>query len=258
MPTPADTILAKTPLPTHLDSREIRERWAAELRRRALFSAKTAEAGYLERMQGLLAEVATGRIDDATARLRLLQSLESIGYQPEPGEQGGLTDLASARRLQLIVRTQVEMAQSAARISRQTPEALEAFPAWRLARTGTRQVPRGDWTERWRVAGESVGWEGAVRTSLVARKDSPIWQAIGDGAGEYQDTLGNPYPPFAYSSGMGWIDVSADEAARLGLDPAPGAAVRASLDPSNREIAAAFRSLDPATQARLRAEMEAA
>lgn len=258
MPSPAETILAKTPLPTHLDSREIRERWAADLRRRALFSARTAEAGYLERMRDLLADVAAGRIDDATARLRLLQSLEAIGYEPAPGERNALTDLASARRLQLIVRTQVEMAQSAARLARQTPEALAAYPAWRLSRVASRREGRGDWIERWRAAGESVAWAGAARGAMVARKDSPIWQALGDGAGGYSDALGNPYPPFAFSSGMGWTDVDADEAARLGLDPAPSADVAASLAPSNREIAAAWRSLDPATQARLRAEMEAA
>ncbi len=256
--TPAESILAKSPLPTHLASAEIRAQWAAELRRRALFSARTMEAGYLERMQTILAQVAAGQLDDATARLRLLQALEAIGYEPDPQERNKLVDLASARRLQLIVRTQTEMAQSAARLARQTPEALSAYPAWRLGRIGSRREARPDWTMRWLAAGDSVAWAGAIRRPMAARKDSPIWQALGDGAGGYTDTLGNPYPPFAYGSGMGWLDLAAADAQRLGLDPAPSDAVRASLAPTDREIAAALRTLDPSTAAALRAEIAAA
>jgi len=52
---------------------------------------------------------------------------------------------------------------------------------------------------------------------MIALKDSPIWQALGDGAGGYRDTLGNPYPPFAFSSGMAWRGVRRERCIEMGL-----------------------------------------
>jgi hypothetical protein len=63
---------------------------------------------------------------------------------------------------------------------------------------------------------------------MVALKDDPIWQALGDGDGGYDDTLGNPFAPFAFNSGYETLDVSRKESVSLGLigenehaDPAP-------------------------------------
>ena len=115
-----------------------------------------------------------------------------------------------------------QMATNAARINAQNESTVYAVPAWELLRYGQRKVPR-DWAARWKAAGDSVGWIGAVRDfgRMVARKDSPIWQALGDGAGGYKDTLGNPFPPFAFSSGMAWAGVERDECEKLGI-VAPG------------------------------------
>jgi len=103
----------------------------------------------------------------------------------------------------------------------QTEATMAAWPAWELARVEDRSMPRPDWAARWNLAGRSVGWEGAIQTHIggrmVALKTSPIWQAIGDGVGGFKDTLGNPYPPFAYSSGLGWVEVTREECERLGL-----------------------------------------
>jgi hypothetical protein len=53
---------------------------------------------------------------------------------------------------------------------------------------------------------------------MVARKDSGVWQALGDGAGGYDsDALHNPYPPFAFNSGMDVQDVDRQDAVELGL-----------------------------------------
>jgi len=246
MPTPADQILAKTPLPTHLDSTEIREQWSADLRRRALFSARTTEAGYLSRLREVLARVAAGQEDAATARMHLLRQLDALGYDPEaggfPGAQRdtadrGLQDLSGRRRLNLILDTQREMAASAAMLASQTPAEVEAFPAWRLERYEGRQVPREDWPARWSAAGNAVGWDGALRDKMVALKSSPIWAALGEGAGGFRDTLGNPYPPFAYSSGLAWTPVSADRCRDLGLSVDSAAVPGARLRPGEREIA---------------------
>ena len=70
---------------------------------------------------------------------------------------------------------------------------------------------------RWAAAGNATAWQGACRDDLVALKSSPIWAALGEGAGGFKDAIGNPFPPFAFGSGMTWQRVSRDEAAELGL-----------------------------------------
>ena len=124
---------------------------------------------------------------------------------------------ANEPRIDLIVQTQRRMAQSLGQLAAQTPSVLKAFPAWRLTRRGTRQEPRDDWDRRWTAAGSATGWQGACKDVYVALKSSPIWAALGTGAGGYRDAIGNPFPPFAFGSGMGWVAVGRDEAAELGL-----------------------------------------
>ena len=124
---------------------------------------------------------------------------------------------ANEPRIDLIVKTQRRMAQSLGQLAAQTPGQLRRYPAWRLVRGGTRKVPRDDWHRRWIAAGAETGWQGACRDDFVALKDSPIWAALGQGAGGFRDTIGNPFPPFAFGSGMTWQRVGRDEAAELGL-----------------------------------------
>ena len=124
---------------------------------------------------------------------------------------------ANEPRIDFIAQTQRRMAQSLGQLAAQTPGVLKAFPAWRLVRRGTRMDPRDDWDLRWAAAGTATAWQGACRDDLVALKSSPIWAALGDGAGGFKDAIGNPFPPFAFGSGMGWIAVGRDEAAELGL-----------------------------------------
>jgi len=124
---------------------------------------------------------------------------------------------ANEPRIDLIVKTQRRMAQSLGQLAAQTPGVLKAFPAWRLVRRGTRMVPRADWLRRWIAAGSESGWQGACKDDFVALKSSPIWAALGAGAGGFRDAIGNPFPPFAFGSGMGWVAVARNEAAELGL-----------------------------------------
>ena len=92
-----------------------------------------------------------------------------------------------------------------------------SYPGWRFTRVSPRRVPRTDWPQRWAAAGAACGFEGASRTSFVALKDSPIWAALGSGAGGFSDATGSDVPPFAYGSGMGWVRASRAECIKLGL-----------------------------------------
>ena len=248
---PAEIIRIKGLLPTDLGSDEVREQLAADILRRSIFSARMEDLRHLAAIRDVCADVVAGAINQATARERLLASLARMGHSPL--DEGGISNPASIKRLDLIIDTQRQMATSVANIAAETPATLEEWPAVELTRFVGKSVPRADWAERWNAAGESVGWEGAAKGvggfpdwRMVALKASPIWQALGDGAGGYKDTLGNPFPPFAYGSGLAWADVSRDEAIELGLIqpdeqvPAPAAL---SLSPSEEDIADAVSRL---------------
>ena len=240
--TPTDIQRIKDLLPTSLGSDELRSSIASDILRRSVFSARMESARYLARIREVCAQVSEGSINQATARARLLDTLSQMGHSPLDG--GGLTNPASIRRLNLIIDTQRQMAASVSRIQTQTPGTLAAYPAWELTRLVGKAVPREDWPARWRNAGESIGWEGALKDRFIALKTSPIWQALGDGAGGFRDTLGNPYPPFAYSSGMAWVAVDRETCERLGLScPEPETVPSASLSPAEKDIADAASRL---------------
>ena len=242
MITPADIQRIKDLLPTSLGSDELRSSIASDILRRSVFSARMESARYLARIREVCAQVSEGLINQATARARLLETLSQMGHSPLDG--GGLANPASIRRLNLIIDTQRQMAASVSRIQTQTPGTLAAYPAWELTRLVGKAVPREDWPARWRNAGESIGWEGALKDRFIALKTSPIWQALGDGAGGFRDTLGNPYPPFAYSSGMAWVAVDRETCERLGLSgPEPETVPSASLSPAEKDIADAASRL---------------
>lgn len=249
--TAAEIQRLKDLLPTGLGSGEIRENIAADILRRSVFSARMESARYLARLRDTLAALSAGEINEADARARLLASLAEMGHSPLDG--GGMANPASIRRLELVLSTNRQMAASVARLSEETPATLAQWPAWRLTRMEGRGAPRDDWQRRWKAAGDAVGWEGARRTSglypdwdMAALKSSPVWAALGSGAGGFRDALGNPYPPFAYGSGLDWEDVDADGARALGLladGEETGAPGHATLTPGEREIAEAVRRL---------------
>ena len=241
---PEDIERVKDLLPTSLGSDEIRSQIAADILRRSVFSARMEDARYLAKIREVCTAMSGAEINQADARAQLLTVLEQMGHSPQ--DAGGLKNPASIRRLNLILDTQTQMASSVARLSEQTEATLELFPAWELTRLESRKMPREDWMARWTAAGNSVNWEGAVKRQFIALKNSPIWQALGDGAGGFRDTLGNPYPPFAYGSGLDWLDVDRETCEKLGLLGGTGSVpsgrdgARPSLSPDEQDIADAI------------------
>lgn len=247
--TAADIIRIKELLPTAMGSDELREQVAADILRRSVFSARMESARYLARVRDVCAEFADGAINLADARLALMDQLARMGHSPTDG--GGISNPASISRINLIVKTQRRMAASVGRLNAQTETSVELFPAWELTRFSERGAPRTDWDRRWTAAGNAVGWEGALRRAgewpdwkMVALKSSPIWEALGNGAGGFRDTLQNPFPPFAFGSGLSWLDVSRADCVKYGLisdDEKVSAPEPASLSPADKEIAEAAR-----------------
>jgi hypothetical protein len=234
-------------LPTNLGSGELRQLDAA-IKRQSIFSARTLSEYYLGKIKNTVESIinpkqveregndqtVTEGFNPATARQELRSVLQQLGYSPAAGEEGTIKDLASDGRLQLVVNTNTQLAQGAgAFIKSNDPDVVDEYPAWALVRFEDREHPRnwdGDGEEkkgspfgsRWMLAAQTCGDVDAARIldstgRMVALKSSDIWQALGDGAGGFEDTLGNPFPPFAFNSGMWTQDVSRADAEELGL-----------------------------------------
>lgn len=182
----------------------------------------------------------TEGLNPATAREALTKLVTSKG----------LLDLVP--RIDFAVSVGTAVANGAGRFVQQNsdPEAVDAFPALELQRLFERDVPRGfrrgkdgslvpvpddDWPSRWEAAAEESGDEDAAAVlektgRMVALKSSGVWQALGDGAGGYDDTLGNAYDPLAWNTGYRQVEVERAEAEELGLLQEGEAAEPAAID----------------------------
>ena len=253
-----DHLAAQELMPTGLGSHELRQ-LDSGIKRQSLFSARTTLTGYLdalktqldglvnpqtiERPDRVTEDNPTGKVtvgpNPATARSALRQTLRDLGYSPEPGEEGTIKDLSSDARIDLVIKTNVDMAHGAGQFvqSNANDDVVDLYPATEFLPYDTSQVPRGErrgpkgviepdpdnsWETRWEAACEEVGDDDAAAAfestgRMVALKSSGVWQALGDGAGGYEDTFGNPYYPFAFNSTRVTEDVDREDAEQLGL-----------------------------------------
>lgn len=160
-----------------------------------------------------------------TARAELAQLAEELD----------VPQLANNERLKFSLDVQEQVARGAGKYVSENENADE-YPAWQLRRTYTVSIPRGyelkngmvsenpedSWESRWYAAAAESGDSDAARVlaetgRMIALKSSGIWQALGDGAGGYTDTLGNPFPPFAFNSGMDLEEIDKETCVEYGL-----------------------------------------
>lgn len=212
----------KAVMPTDMSSAELSANIHSAILERSVFSAKTINADYLQKVNALITRIVSPEVtrnpitqnleptapgqsmDPATARLEMKQALQSLGYQPDPEKRGGLQDLSSDVRINLVVKTNTEMAQGFGTWYADQDEArLDAWPAQELYRLEDRAKKR-DWVGRWLDAGGQI-----LGGRMIALKNEPVWTAI--------STFGLPYPPFDFNSGMWVRDISRSEAIDLGL-----------------------------------------
>jgi hypothetical protein len=207
--------------------------------------------------------VLQGEFNMATARAKLQDLLDTLGYTPEegfegaheavpPAERGSLRDLSSNRRTTLMLQTNVrQLSNFAFKQEGETDYALFAYPCWELVRIYPRRIPRGeklvkgeivpapgeDWPSRWAECGGEF-YDGR----MIARKDDPIWQEIGSSA-HFDDGLDTSYPPFAFNSGYGWQEVPRAECVALGVI-SPDTRIEGSASSMNEGLKAAAQ-FDP-------------
>lgn len=226
-----EIIIGKDVLPTALKSDAIRALWSAKLREQSLFSARTTSKAYLDRVKELLADYQTQvgktaqgeNISQALGRTRMLmrEKLDELGLVERDADgnviEGRMTNLGSTMRLNLIIKTNTQLAHSARQQARlDDPLQKILRPYWELVRNEHRKQPR-NWWNRWLTCANRVNWQGVVKgtTRMIARFDSPIWAELGNG---FSDSLGVDRPPFCFGSGMGWKSITAKEIKNLGLE----------------------------------------
>lgn len=227
-------------LPTNLGSAQLRELGAA-FHRQNFTSARTLLADLLDeykrevenilnpttqqRPDRITPENPQGNVtvgdDLATARLKIKQLQVKLGMGTTGG-QGPITELRSDARINLVLKTNVELSQGAgAKIQGSDPAVLEAFPCWELKRITEPKGARRDWGARWEMATADSGDTDALRVwqesgRMVARKDSPIWSSLGSSR-LFDDALDTDFAPLAFNSGMWMFNVAYDDAQALGL-----------------------------------------
>lgn len=227
---------SKQLLPTSMSSREIQQ-LGGDVTRRATLSARVSVAEILQKIKDGTEKIAGGiteggavagqhaagdrMVSPAEMKAQLKELAQSLGWSPEnPDDIDTIKDIRGSARLQLIVETNVLDTMNAGRWEAGQDEvALEVNPALELVRVTEAKMPR-DWEERWDEARAATIEDGSTSSAdgrMVALKNHPIWQALGDGEGGFNDTLGNPWPPFAFNSGMGTLEISREEAVGLGL-----------------------------------------
>ncbi len=205
----------KTILGTTLGTEDL-SKIAPEIRERAMFSARTTNEGYLRKINDQIKDLVDGKKDQASVRLELKKSLEELDYRPDAEDRGGIQDLSSDRRLNLVIETNARQAQGYGYWEQgQDEDLLRAFPAQELVRVEERNMHR-DWESRWEEAGGEF-YDGR----MIAPKNDPIWTDI--------SAFGTPYEPFDFGSGMGTRDISRREAIELGVIDAD-----TEIDPQSR------------------------
>jgi hypothetical protein len=169
-------------------------------------------AEYLRVFVDVLNQYIEGVIDFATARLHLkniVDELDPTRIELSEDERGTLIDLGSDARINLMLCINAATASGYGQFM-QGQKSLDAAPAWELYRAFQRKVLR-NWIQRFEKAGGSL-----VKGRLVALKNDKIWERLGS-TSLFDDALGNPYPPFAFNSGMRWKSVSRRDAIDLDL-----------------------------------------
>jgi hypothetical protein len=238
----ADILRQKKIMPTQLGTAELRA-LDASLRNQSFFSAQTLLTDllqtYRDRIAGVLQPVpaageATTQFNPAYIRQDIKKLLAEMGYAPEPGQAGTLQDLSSSARINLVVKTNTELAQGQGLwIANQNPVILDEWPAQELFRAESRDKPR-EWMQRWRLAGDQTGspigtgWTITPDERMIALKNHDIWNWIGSSE-LFDDALDVIWPPFAFGSGMWVRDVDRAQTEALGL-LTPGQAAPAPMD----------------------------
>ena len=199
-----------------------------QIRMRAFFSAGVTKAEWLENWHHILRQLANGEIDLATARLEIKQQLSADRYQPPENGRGGLLDLSSDTRSNLILETNLAQIHGFGQfVQHQQQDVLDLWPAQELVRVIDSKVKR-NWPSRWKNAGLPL-YQGRM---IVLLNDRRILRL---------SRFGTPWTPLDFKSGMRWRPRTRQFAEEIGLlKPGQSGPTPAGLD-LNKELQATPR-----------------
>jgi hypothetical protein len=161
---------------------------------------------FLQDASDAIDELLAGTTDRATKRLGLKQLLTRLDYSPVEGEEGSLTDLSSDKRLNLVLETNLQLAQGYGhRAQGQDPAVLEQWPCEEIFDSNPGQAEnRRNWAKRWADLGGSF-----YGGRMIAKKGDSILTRI-----SYFEL---DYGPLGFNSYWERRDVDRDEAIELGV-----------------------------------------
>ena len=123
---------AKTAVPSEMTTAQW-DRVSLEMRERAFFMAAVSQAEVLQVYQNVTGQYVRGEVSEQEARRALREQLAATGYLPRPGEEGGIKDLRTGKRMDVVLRTNASMAANKAAYDKQLL-AIKVFPAKRMVR----------------------------------------------------------------------------------------------------------------------------
>jgi len=228
-----DKIGTKSVIASDLNSSQ----WSAvplDLRERAFFSSRVESVRFLQRGRDSLTDFLAGNketLPNGSLALKtggradfvkqMQDFLQAEGLQRTTG---GLTDITSQKRLELIFDTQTRQAQDYGYWKQgQDPDVLDAFPAQRFIRVLDVKEPRD----------AHLPFENAV----ALKSDLDFWIRI-------NDDFGVPWGPWGWGCGHDVEDVDRDEAEQLGLIQPGDTPVPIAKD-FNARLEASTKGLDP-------------
>jgi hypothetical protein len=197
--------------------------WAdlpVQLRDSAFFSATIENTRFLQRTKDMLGDYLTGAVEEITkpdgavvtalkagSRAQFVETVrrhaiaEGLGDLVPEGKRGGLQDITSQKRLELIFDIRTQAAHMHANW-RQGMDAdiLDEFPGQRFIREADVKLERPLHTQN----------EGVVRL----KTDLAFWQSMNS---PNIGGFGVPWGPWGFNSGMGVEDVDRAEVEALGL-----------------------------------------
>jgi hypothetical protein len=211
--TAARYLAGKQAVVTALSSGEIAEFVPQALRDASFFSARTVYAEHLSETQADIARLLAGGKGPAEIRAAMKIRLAALGYRPDAADEGGLKDLSSDIRTNLVIAMQEAEARGyAVWRSQQTDAKMTVWPAQELFRAESRKVPR-DWRARWNEARADLG-EGGTSATYAGGQSGPFCALKHDAIWTHPrvNRFGHPWTPFDFQSGMRLRNVKASDA----------------------------------------------
>lgn len=236
-PVPFEEAISKLGDRTPIASSLRTEGWAnvpVALRERSFFSAGVESARALQSAQNMLGDFLADARDDQ-GRLKTGSRQEFVAqaqdYMRANGvrtlprgdpREGGLQDIQSAARLELVFDHNIGAAQEFGYWKQgMDPDVLDAFPAQRFIRVREVRVPRS--------------FHEANRGEVRLKTDLDFWLSM-------NPDFGVPWGPWGWGSGMEGEDVGRPETEALGLI-APGTRPRPILRDFNNHLQASLKGL---------------